>query len=197
MRAVIVGHIINNKDLLKDYIEATASLEKLGIEPVNPVSEILKSNSIGRVVSTYIDIMDSCDSVYFTKEWIDCPCARIINSISVASKKNVIYHNDIELDTTTIISEIISSVELVTGYGYAEIIKCGRKREYHFIRLMMVNLLDSRCNLSNNQIKGIINRYNLPTTYYLRSFKTEMNVNKEFRGLYEEIEKHLNRIVSQ
>ena len=197
MRAVIVGHIINNKNLVSDYIEAATNLEKLGIEPVNPASEIVKASSIESVVSKYIDLMDGCDSIYFTKNWIDCPCARVLNNLSIASKKNVIYHNDIELDTTTIISEIISSVELVTGYGYAEIIKCGRKREYHFIRLMMVNLLDSRCNLSNNQIKGIINRYNLPTTYYLRSFKTEMNVNKEFRGLYEEIEKHLNRIVSQ
>lgn len=197
MRAVIVGHIINNKNLVSDYIEAATNLEKLGIEPVNPASEIVKASSIESVVSKYIDLMDGCDSIYFTKNWIDCPCARVLNNLSIASKKNVIYHNDVEVDNTTIISQIITSVEFVTGYGYADIIECGRKREYHFIRLMMVNLLESRCTLNNNQIKGIINRYNLPTTYYLQSFKTEMRVNREFRTLYEEIEKHLNRIVSQ
>ena len=197
MRAVIVGHIINNKNLVGDYFEAATNLEKLGIEPVNPASEILKASSIESVVSKYIDLMDGCDSIYFTKNWIDCPCARVLNNLSIASKKKVIYHNDVEVDNTTIISQIISSVEFVTGYDYADIIECGRKREYHFIRLMMVNLLESRCTLNNNQIKGIINRYNLPTTYYLQSFKTEMRVNREFRTLYEEIEKKLNKIVSQ
>lgn len=197
MRAVIVGNIINNKEIVRDYTEAAYYLNTIGVEPVNPVDEILTKESIGRIVSVYIDIIEGCDSIFFTKSWIDCPCARIINGLSIATKKRVIYHTSIEEDKTKLIASIISAVEQASGYSYSDIVKPGKKRIYYFPRLIIMRLLDIHCNISDKSIEAIINRDNQIINFYRRKFKSEQRFNREFRRLFEESEKHLNIIVSQ
>ena len=197
MKALIVGQIIGNKDVVKEYFEAESLLKVNGYDAVNPINGIILSKmNKSAIIIGHINQMEECDAVYFLRDWVTCPCARIVNLYASESKKSLIYQEN-PAESKKMVENVIKSVEVSCGFKFNEIIKPGKKRVYYFPRLILVNLFEKRCGISIDEITKLINRDSRSVKYCISQFPSELSYNRKFRAQFEEAEKNLNQIVSQ
>lgn len=194
MKAIIIGHIINNKDLVNDYLAAESFLRSHGVDPVNPVCEILDQRSMGSIVSVYINAIDQCDVVFLASNWIECPCARVISMYAAETGKRVIFPSRSSVDISQTMNAIIKSVESSFGFSFDEIIHHGKKRKYYYSRLILVNGFYKRCGMSDDAIHSIIDRDESTVKYCKKKFPYELRYNPEFRKHFEMTESIYNQM---
>lgn len=193
MRSLIVGNILQNKSLARDYSEAEAFLTRIGLKPININETIGTTADLNSLVALHLDQLKNCDAVFMLQGWVKCPCARIVNLLAVENNKRTIYENLIAGDKILLLKAAIRSVENCFGLTFPEIVKEGRKREYYFARLILVHYMDKICVLEEAEIASIIGRDETTVKYYFRKFPYEMKFNREFRDLFEKAEINLSK----
>lgn len=194
MRSLIVGNILQNKSLAREYSEAEAFLTRIGLKPININETIGTTTDLNSLVALHLDQLKNCDAVFMLQGWVKCPAARIVNLLAVENNKRVYYENLVSGDKIILLKAAISAVESCSGFTFAEIVKEGRKREYYFARLILVHYMDKICVLEEAEIAELIQRDETTVKYYFRKFPYEMKFNREFRDLFEKSEINLSNM---
>ena len=177
-----------SKELKSQYQQAEWLLSDLGIEYVNPSTEIqLYEYNWNEYVTNSIGLLLQCNGILMLDNWRDCVVAGIEYDIAVRTKKyiwfetNVVHNHEIVLQIQNVIHEVM-------GLRFHQYTTKSRKCDVFFARMIFVY----HCNKNNIEPMQYIRRERTMLYHYLNRYSDEVRYNPQFKKIANRVEEKLN-----
>lgn len=213
IRVYISGKIsdLELEKAIEKFENSESFLESIGMEPINPLKEVLKLIPQWKIENPEItereiwekamiiciELLFKCNAIYMQSDWFDSKGAKIEKYIAEQKGMMVLYESNIRLRENEKINRIKDAVEYVTGLKFEQYTTRSKKNNLYFARIIFVHHCLENNNLSIEDVATLVERDNTSIERNRKSYFYELRCNPKFRKTTERVNQLLINNVSQ
>jgi hypothetical protein len=195
MKTVFISGKTNgmpNDEVLRKFDEAKKMLEFIGYSVLSPVDNnqpnegTLEQNLLHR-----IELLLSCNSVYFFDDWMDSIESLIEYDIAIRLNKVIFINTNRKNEQHYNLEKLKEAIHTVTGLTFDQYTTRSRKKEFVFARMLFAHYCFVVENMQLLDIAGILKRDRATLFYTINKYKDDVKYNPKFRELVNSLKKIL------